>query len=140
MLITPLIVCGGSGTRLWPASRANRPKQFLPLFGPRSSFGETLLRVADPELFGRPVVIANREHRSLVVDQVREIGVEIDLVLEPKRAIPVRRSPRAQPISPRATGTMPPSCPLPPITSSAMSTRSARIAGAPWKRPAPAPS
>jgi mannose-1-phosphate guanylyltransferase/mannose-6-phosphate isomerase len=84
MLITPLILCGGSGTRLWPASRVNRPKQFLPLLGPRSSFGETLLRVADPELFGRAVVIANREHRSLVVDQVREIGVEIDLVLEPE--------------------------------------------------------
>ena len=70
MLITPLILCGGSGTRLWPASRTSRPKQFLPLFGPRSSFQETLLRVGDADLFDRAVVISHREHRSLVEHQL----------------------------------------------------------------------
>ena len=84
MLITPLILCGGSGTRLWPASRASRPKQFLPLFGPRSSFQATLLRVGDADIFDRAVVISNREHRSLVEHQVREIGLEVDLILEPE--------------------------------------------------------
>ncbi|HEV2154931.1 sugar phosphate nucleotidyltransferase, partial [Bradyrhizobium sp.] len=45
--IIPLIMCGGAGTRLWPASREVRPKQFLPLFGTRSTFQDTLLRVSD---------------------------------------------------------------------------------------------
>ena len=45
--IIPLIMCGGAGTRLWPASREVRPKQFLPLFGARSTFQDTLLRVSD---------------------------------------------------------------------------------------------
>jgi len=45
--ITPLIMCGGAGTRLWPASRENRPKQFLPPFGALSTFQETVRRVAD---------------------------------------------------------------------------------------------
>lgn len=82
--ITPLIVCGGSGTRLWPASSASRPKQFLPLFGPRSTFQETLVRVGDAALFERPVVIANRDHRGMVAAQLGEIGMEADVVLEPE--------------------------------------------------------
>ena len=52
--IIPLIMCGGAGTRLWPASREGRPKQFLPLFGPHSTFQDTIRRVSDPALFGRP--------------------------------------------------------------------------------------
>ena len=47
-------MCGGAGTRLWPASREVRPKQFLPLFGKRSTFQDTLLRVSDADLFDRP--------------------------------------------------------------------------------------
>ena len=82
--IVPLIVCGGSGTRLWPASRANRPKQFLPLFGAMSTFQSTMLRVADKSLFGRPVVVTNQDHRFLVADQLLEVGVEADIVLEPE--------------------------------------------------------
>ena len=57
--IIPLIMCGGAGTRLWPSSREGRPKQFLPLFGPRSTFQETLQRVSSPDLFEKPVVITN---------------------------------------------------------------------------------
>ena len=53
--IIPLIMCGGAGTRLWPASREVHPKQFLPLFGARSTFQETLLRVSDVNLFRRPL-------------------------------------------------------------------------------------
>ena len=59
--IIPLIMCGGAGTRLWPASREVRPKQFLPLFGPRSTFQDTLLRVSDAALFERPV--RDHQHR-----------------------------------------------------------------------------
>jgi mannose-1-phosphate guanylyltransferase len=54
-------MCGGAGTRLWPASRENRPKQFLPLFGQYSTFQETIRRVSDPALFGRPIVVTNAQ-------------------------------------------------------------------------------
>src|SRR5262245_43977392 len=81
--IVPLLVCGGSGTRLWPASRASRPKQFLPLFGSLSTFQETVRRVSGEE-FSRPVVVTNRDHRFLVADQLKAVGVEADVVLEPE--------------------------------------------------------
>jgi hypothetical protein len=48
MRIIPLVLCGGAGTRLWPASRENRPKQFLKLLGSRSTFQDAITRVADP--------------------------------------------------------------------------------------------
>src|SRR5579863_3967441 len=83
--IIPLIMCGGAGTRLWPASREVRPKQFLPLFGTRSTFQETILRVSDPTLFDRPVVITNNAYRFMVSEQLAEIGIEADILLEPMR-------------------------------------------------------
>src|SRR3979490_533581 len=83
--IIPLIMCGGAGTRLWPASREVRPKQFLPLFGPRSTFQDTLLRVSDPTLFERPIVITNTAYRFMVLEQLAEIGLEADVLLEPMR-------------------------------------------------------
>jgi mannose-1-phosphate guanylyltransferase/mannose-6-phosphate isomerase len=83
--IVPLIMCGGAGTRLWPASREVRPKQFLPLFGPRSTFQDTILRVSDPALFERPIVITNAAYRFMVLEQLAEIGREADVLLEPMR-------------------------------------------------------
>src|SRR3954451_6702776 len=83
--IVPLIMCGGAGTRLWPASREVHPKQFLPLFGPRSTFQDTLLRVSDAALFDRPVVITNTTYRFMVQEQLAEIGVQADILLEPMR-------------------------------------------------------
>ncbi|WGS29904.1 mannose-1-phosphate guanylyltransferase/mannose-6-phosphate isomerase [Bradyrhizobium sp. ISRA464] len=83
--IIPLIMCGGAGTRLWPASREVHPKQFLSLFGARSTFQETLLRVADPTLFERPIVITNEAYRFMVLEQLAEIGREADVLLEPMR-------------------------------------------------------
>src|ERR1700731_2900330 len=83
--IVPLIMCGGAGTRLWPASREVRPKQFLPLFGPRSTFQETMLRVSDASLFDRPIVITNKAYRFMVLEQLAEIGLEADVLLEPMR-------------------------------------------------------
>src|SRR5690242_4239338 len=83
--IIPLIMCGGAGTRLWPASREVRPKQFLPLFGARSTFQDTLLRVSGAELFERPIVITNAAYRFMVLEQLAEIGIEADILLEPMR-------------------------------------------------------
>ena len=78
-------MCGGAGTRLWPASREGRPKQFLPLFGPHSTFQETIRRVSDPALFGRPIVVTNNQYRFLVAEQLAAIGIEADIMLEPMR-------------------------------------------------------
>ena len=83
--IIPLIMCGGAGTRLWPASREGRPKQFLALFGPYSTFQETIRRVADPALFGRPIVVTNAQYRFLVAEQLAAIGIAADIMLEPMR-------------------------------------------------------
>src|ERR1700759_2640102 len=83
--IIPLIMCGGAGTRLWPASREGGPKQFLPLFGARSTFQDTLLRVSDAALFARPIVITNAAYRFMVLEQLADIGIEADVLLEPAR-------------------------------------------------------
>ena len=67
-LITPVILVGGSGKRLWPLSRESMPKQFVPLLGKQSTFQQTLLRVADSSLFGKPVIATNdcaRVHRTV---------------------------------------------------------------------------
>src|ERR1700730_9523297 len=79
--IIPLIMCGGAGTRLWPASREVRPKHFLPLFGTRSTFQDTLVRVSDAGLFERPIVITNAAYRFMLLEQLAEIGVEADGLL-----------------------------------------------------------
>ena len=83
--IVPLIMCGGAGTRLWPASRAVHPKQFLPLFGVHSTFQDTMLRVSDASLFERPIVITNTAYRFMVTEQLADIGLEADILLEPMR-------------------------------------------------------
>src|SRR3984893_9311570 len=83
--IIPLIMCGGAGTRLWPASREVLPKQFLPLFGARSTFQNTLLRVSDVARFELPIVITNAAYRFMVLEQLAEIGLEADVLLEPMR-------------------------------------------------------
>lgn len=68
--ITPVILSGGSGTRLWPLSRALRPKQLLPLVSDKSMLQETVLRTADA-LFGPPLIICNEDHRFMIAEQVR---------------------------------------------------------------------
>ncbi len=82
--LIPVIMCGGAGTRLWPVSRESMPKQFVPLIGARSTFQQTLARVADP-IFARPIVITNTDFRFIVAEQLRQVGVEADIVLEPAR-------------------------------------------------------
>src|SRR5437588_1630294 len=84
VLPIPVLMCGGAGTRLWPVSRETMPKQFVPLIGERSTFQQTLERVADP-MFARPIVITNADFRFIVAEQLRELGIEADIVLEPAR-------------------------------------------------------
>jgi mannose-1-phosphate guanylyltransferase / mannose-6-phosphate isomerase len=83
--IIPVIMCGGAGTRLWPVSRESMPKQFVPLVGQGSTFQQVLERIADPALFARPIVITNADFRFVVAEQLRERGIEADIVLEPLR-------------------------------------------------------
>ncbi len=79
--IIPLIMCGGAGTRLWPASREGRPKQFLQLFGVHSTFQDTILRVSEPVLFERPIIITNNAYRFMVLEQLLAIDREADVLL-----------------------------------------------------------
>lgn len=80
----PVIMCGGSGTRLWPASRPSRPKQFIPLLGPLSSFQQTILRLAGAENAAQPVIVAGRIHAAAIREQLAALGVEATLLLEPE--------------------------------------------------------
>lgn len=82
--IYPVVLCGGTGTRLWPMSRELYPKQFLALVSQRSMLQETVDRVADAERFGPPLLICHEEHRFIVAEQLRQISIAPrDIVLEP---------------------------------------------------------
>ena len=83
--IMPVIMCGGSGTRMWPESRESLPKQFIPLIGQRSTFQSIVGVVSDPAVFGPAVVITNFDYRFRVAEQLREIGAEAVILLEPDR-------------------------------------------------------
>ena len=84
-LIQPVILSGGSGTRLWPASRSMYPKQLLPLTGERTMLQETALRLAGKDgLTEQSIVVCNEAHRFLVAEQLREIGSPAKIVLEPE--------------------------------------------------------
>ena len=81
--IVPVILAGGQGTRLWPMSRAARPKQFLTLTGTGSLYQQALARVSDAR-YAPPIVITNAEYRFLVAEQAQEVGVSLaGVLLEP---------------------------------------------------------
>ena len=86
--ITPVILCGGSGTRLWPLSRQAFPKQFLVLSGNKTLFQQAVERLQSlnisPTTLNDTLIVTNEEHRFLVLDQLREMkNVKAQLLLEP---------------------------------------------------------
>ncbi|HMJ92601.1 MAG TPA: mannose-1-phosphate guanylyltransferase/mannose-6-phosphate isomerase [Allosphingosinicella sp.] len=82
--VIPVILSGGAGTRLWPLSVADRPKQFLALAGDESLLRQTARRVRDPARFGAPTIVASRGHGIAILGQLGEEGVAAaELILEP---------------------------------------------------------
>ncbi|HQY22351.1 MAG TPA: mannose-1-phosphate guanylyltransferase/mannose-6-phosphate isomerase [Gammaproteobacteria bacterium] len=82
-MITPIILSGGGGTRLWPLSRTHFPKQYWALVNEETLLQETALRLASTTQFHQPLVICNQEHRFLVAEQLREINlIPSHIVLE----------------------------------------------------------
>ncbi|MGL4605310.1 MAG: mannose-1-phosphate guanylyltransferase/mannose-6-phosphate isomerase, partial [Iodobacter sp.] len=84
MSITPVILCGGSGSRMWPLSRGGYPKQFLKLHGDQSLLQQTATRLKGVAGVAAPLLISNQEHRFLVAEQMRGAGMaDARVVLEP---------------------------------------------------------
>ncbi len=83
--VQPVILCGGSGTRLWPLSRAGFPKQFLCLKGAESLFQQATQRLVNLSSIdikvAKPIVVTGEQHRFLVVEQLREVGIGISVAL-----------------------------------------------------------
>ena len=80
-MITPVILCGGSGTRLWPRSRATKPKPFLPLVGDQTLFEAAISRAEDRSIFGPPLIVTGRAHLSHVEGQLghaQDAGVLVE--------------------------------------------------------------
>ncbi len=83
-MIVPVILSGGSGSRLWPLSRSAYPKQFLPLVGDESLFLSTISRLPKGKDYGAPMIVCNDDHRFLVAEQMRHQGIEPSaIMLEP---------------------------------------------------------
>ncbi len=84
MKIIPIILCGGSGTRLWPISTPDKPKQFLKLSGSQSLLHQTLLRCKNDKIFHpKPIIIGSPEHRFLILNEAKKVGISVDVILEP---------------------------------------------------------
>ena len=84
MRIYPVILCGGAGTRLWPASRPARPKQFIPLVGEFSLFQNTVHRLAGLPEAQKPIVVAGAGHKDVIARQLRDLGSEGVIIVEPE--------------------------------------------------------
>ncbi|MES2677113.1 MAG: mannose-1-phosphate guanylyltransferase/mannose-6-phosphate isomerase [Pseudomonadota bacterium] len=84
MKITPVILSGGSGTRLWPLSRPSQPKQFLKLTSNKSMFQKTALRASNKKLFNDLIIVGNNEHRFIIAEELENIAVKSEtIILEP---------------------------------------------------------
>lgn len=84
MSVYPVILCGGSGTRLWPSSRGDSPKQFLPLLDGRSTFQDALLRLAEVTDVATPVIVTGGGMLAMVQAQCAAIGVDPIILVEPE--------------------------------------------------------
>jgi len=84
MKIRPIILSGGSGTRLWPVSRTKAPKQFVPLLGKENLFAATVRSISDRSLFAAPMIVGNIEHKFLIHDALEETKTQAAaVILEP---------------------------------------------------------
>ena len=82
-MLQPVIIAGGSGTRLWPLSRKLYPKQFLPLTGDKTMLQLSIERLAGLECLP-PIIVCNEEHRFIAAEQLRELGISHGgIILEP---------------------------------------------------------
>ncbi len=81
MQIIPVILSGGSGTRLWPLSRKQYPKQYLPLVGDNTMLQETILRLNGLDSLADPIIICNADHRFLVAEQCQQIDIKNPVIL-----------------------------------------------------------
>jgi len=81
MQIIPVILSGGSGKRLWPLSRKQCPKQYLPLVGDNTMLQETILRLSGLDNLADPIIICNADHRFLVAEQCQQIDIENPVIL-----------------------------------------------------------
>lgn len=83
----PVILSGGSGTRLWPLSRSSYPKQFLPITGEKTLFQQTLERISNLNQslinFQNPIIVTNESHRFIVAEQLRQQNINAKILLEP---------------------------------------------------------
>lgn len=81
--IVPVIIAGGSGSRLWPSSRENYPKQFLSIFDKNSLLQNTILRINTLKC-EKPLIICNSEHRFIIADQLKNFTLS-GIILEPRK-------------------------------------------------------
>ena len=105
MKIRPIILAGGSGSRLWPSSRARHPKQFLNMHGDHTMLQATLKRLDGLEIESS-VILCNEEHRFLVAEQLREIDRLGMIILEPegKNTAPAVALAALAPAAPQPSG------------------------------------
>lgn len=84
MSVVPVILCGGSGTRMWPLSRGEYPKQFIQLCGEQSLLQQAVIRLNGLSKLGSPILVSNQEQRFLLAEQIRQVGVDqAQILLEP---------------------------------------------------------
>lgn len=84
MSVVPVILCGGSGTRMWPLSRGEYPKQFIQLCGEHSLLQQAVLRLSELSDLGVPILVSNQEQRFLLAEQIRQVEVhQAQIMLEP---------------------------------------------------------
>ena len=83
MSVKPIILCGGSGTRLWPASRKSLPKQFLPLFGNKTLLDLTIERIKLVKQIKKPILVSSKDHSFIVNNALKKNDLRASLILEP---------------------------------------------------------
>jgi mannose-1-phosphate guanylyltransferase / mannose-6-phosphate isomerase len=83
--IIPIVLCGGSGSRLWPLSLWNMPKQFLRILGQRSLIESTLLRCRADVFDPRPIIVGSDSHGTILRQTIEDLGIEAEIILEPDR-------------------------------------------------------